>query len=275
MKTLSRVTKGILIFSLIGFIISTGIATAQEKAKKEIPNEWAPWKDPNNLNIRIQMIEPYADKPDSTGLVSFTPEVQKAATLKAAKLGFDIHTHSIGDLTVRQSLDAFEAARKAGYEKDLFSIGHTMLVHPDDISRFKELNVFANTFATKNAIPDETILARLGPERYKRVMPMGTLLDVGARLTMSADYQTAPVNPWLQISICMTRHDPGNGSNFLGMEEDKLTLEQSIMAYTIESAHAMRWGDIILRYQLETWIKKYLSIRSPLVILYKFLPRKN
>ena len=43
----------------------------------------------------------------------------------------------------------------------------------------------------------------------------------------------------------MTRHDPGNGSNFLGMEEDKLTLEQSIMAYTIESAHAMPWGDII------------------------------
>jgi len=36
-----------------------------------------------------------------------------------------------------------------------FSIGHTMLVHPDDTSRFKELNVFANTFAAKNAIPDE------------------------------------------------------------------------------------------------------------------------
>ena len=80
MKTLSRVTKGILIFSLIGFFISTGIATAREKAQNEIPNEWAPRKDPNNLNIRIQRLNPMRTSPIRPDWSPFTPEVQKAAT---------------------------------------------------------------------------------------------------------------------------------------------------------------------------------------------------
>jgi hypothetical protein len=191
------------------------------------------------------MLEPYSDKPASTGLTSFTAEVQKQASLKAAKLGYDIHTHSIGDRTVRQSLDAFEAVRKAGHDKVHLCVGHTMLVDPGDVPRFKELDVFVNTYATKNAIPDKTNLSRLGKERYNRMQPMGTLLDAGARLTMSADYPTAPVNPMLQISISMVRHDPGKGPAFLGREEDKLTLEEAIKAYTIEAARQLRWDNII------------------------------
>jgi predicted amidohydrolase YtcJ len=64
-------------------------------------------------------------------------------------------------------------------------------------------------------------------------------------LTMSADYPTAPVNPMLQISIAMTRHEPGKGPAFHGLEEDKLTLEEAIKAYTIDAAYHLRWDKII------------------------------
>jgi predicted amidohydrolase YtcJ len=191
------------------------------------------------------LLEPYADKPDSTGLTSFKPVVQKAATMKAAKLGYDIHTHAIGDRTMRQTLDAYEAVRKAGYDKLRLATGHSSIIHPDDIPRFKELNVIVNTFAAKNAVPDPTWRARLGSERAKRYQPMGTLLDAGAMLTMSADYPTAPVNPMLQISIAMARHEPGKGPKFHGLEEDKLTLEEAIKAYTIDAAYHLRWDNII------------------------------
>jgi predicted amidohydrolase YtcJ len=191
------------------------------------------------------LIEPYADKPDSSGLTSFTPEVQKAATLKAAELGYNVHAHAIGDRTVRQSLDAYEAVRKAGYDKVRLSTGHSGIIHQDDVPRFKELDVTVNTFAAKNAIPDPTWVARLGPERAKHYQPMGTLLDAGARLAMSADYPTAPLNPWLQIAIAMARHDPGKGPEFLGLEEDKLTLEEAIRAYTIDAAYQLGWEKTI------------------------------
>jgi predicted amidohydrolase YtcJ len=192
------------------------------------------------------LLEPYADKPDSTGLTSFTPEAQRELAMQAAKLGFDITTHAIGDRTMRQTLDAYEAIRKAGYDKLRLSTGHSSLIHPDDVPRFKELNVIVNTYATKNAVPDPTWEARLGPERAKRYQPMGTLLDAGAILTMSADYPTAPVNPFLQISIAMARREPGKeAGGFHGFEEDKLTLEEAIKAYTIDAAYQLRWDNII------------------------------
>lgn len=191
------------------------------------------------------LLEPYADKPDSTGLTSFKPDVQKAVCLKAAKMGYDIHTHAIGDRTMRQTLDAYEAVRKAGYDKVRLTTGHSSLIHPDDVPRFKKLDVIVNTYATKNAIPDPVWEQRLGTERAKRYQQMGTLLDAGATLVMSADYPTAPLNPMLQISICMARHEPGKGPKMQGSKEERLTFEEAIRAYTIDAAYALRWAKII------------------------------
>ena len=192
----------------------------------------------------VGLLKPYSDRPDYTGITSFKPEVQLAATLKGAKMGYDIHTHAMGDRTMRQTLDAYEAVRKAGYDKLRLATGHSTLIHPDDLPRMKELKVIANTFAAMNAVPDETIVSRLG-ERAKHYTPHGTLLDAGIMITMSADYPTAPVNPMLQISIAMARRDPGKGPKFHGLEEDKITLEEAIKAYTIDAAFHLRWDNII------------------------------
>lgn len=209
------------------------------------------------------LLEPYADRPDYTGITSFKPEVQKEVCLKAAAKGYDIHTHVAGDRTMRQTLDAYEAVRKAGYDKLRLATGHSSLVHPDDIPRFKELGVIVNTYATKNAVPDPTWEERLGPERGKRYTQHGTFLDAGAMLTMSADYPTAPVNPWLQISIAMTRHEPGKGPEFHGLEEDKLTLEEAIKAYTIDAAYHLRWDNIIGSIEVDKRADLIVLDRNP------------
>jgi len=191
-------------------------------------------------------IEPYADKPESKGITSFTPELQEEITLRAAKKGYDIHVHAIGSGTMRQTLNTFEAVRKAGYDKVRLMTAHTSLVHPDDKPRFKELDVTVNTFGAMNAVPDETNLARLGKERFHGwpFQPMKSLLELGARVTLSADSPTAPLNPMLQISICMTRKNPGE-KEFLPPKSECLSLEEAIRAYTIDSAYHLRWDDII------------------------------
>jgi predicted amidohydrolase YtcJ len=192
------------------------------------------------------MLEPYADNPKSTGLTSFTPENQLEITLAAAKKGYDIHTHTIGDRTVRQTLDCYEAVRKAGLKDIRLATAHTSLVHPDDKKRFKDLDVIANTYATKNAVIDETILSRLGPERYYGwgYQPMGSFVAMGVKVVMSADMPTAPLNPFLQISIAINRRDP-NTKKALPPKSEALTLEQALRAYTIDAAYMNRWEGII------------------------------
>lgn len=191
------------------------------------------------------LLEPYADDPSTTGITSFTPELQMKMTMRAAELGYDIHAHTIGSRTIRQTLDTFEAVREAGHDDLVLTTAHTSLVHPDDKPRFAELDVTVNTFAAMNAIPDETNLSRLGEDRYYGwgYQPMKSLLDLGVRVTMSADSPTAPLNPMLQMSIAMARKNPGE-TEFLPPMSEALSLEEVIRAYTIEPATALRWDDI-------------------------------
>ena len=136
--------------------------------------------------------------------------------------------------------------RKAGLKDVRLTTAHTSLVHPDDKNRFKDLDVIANTYATKNAVIDETILSRLGPERYYGwgYQPMGSFVAMGVKVVLSADMPTAPLNPFLQISIAINRRDP-NTKEALPPKSEALTLEQALRAYTIDAAYMNRWEGII------------------------------
>ena len=184
------------------------------------------------------LLEPYSDAPDTRGLVSLDPEELSSSMLAAAEAGYNIHAHAIGDWTNRAMLDGMQAVRKAGLEETRLSMGHTMLVTEQDKPRFKQLDVSVNTFAAENAIPSEILLARLGQERYSKVMPMKSFLDMGVRVGLSADWPTAPLNPFLQMSIAMTRSNPGQTAS-LPPESERLTLEDAIRAYTITGAYLL------------------------------------
>ena len=118
-----------------------------------------------------------------------------------------------------------------------------MLIHPDDQPRYAELNVTMNTYAVKNAVVDPTALSRLGPERLKYWMNQQSLVKQGARLSMSADAPTAPLDPWLQMEVAMLHREPDHTEAF--MPEEGLTLEQVIRAYTMGAAYQLGWDDII------------------------------
>ena len=184
------------------------------------------------------LLEPYSDAPDSRGLVSLSPEELGSAMVEAARAGYNVHTHAIGDWTNRAMLDGMQAVREAGFADTRLSMGHTMLVTDQDKPRFKELDVSVNTFAAENAVPSEVLIARLGKERYRRLMPMKSFLDMGVRVGLSADWPTGPLNPFLQMSIAMTRSNPGQAES-LPPASERLSLEQAIRAYTIDAAYLL------------------------------------
>jgi len=187
-------------------------------------------------------LEPYSDRPDFYGDLGYSAEAQKAAVLKAAKMGYDIHTHAIGDKNIRRALDTYQAVREAGYDDTRLTTGHTGVVQPDDKPRYVELDVIANTYGLLNAEPEAVFASRIGPERLQLLQPMGSLLELGIRLSASADFPTAPMDPFKQITVFMTRSRPGVEDS-LGPESERLTLEQSIHAWTMGSAYQLRMED--------------------------------
>ncbi len=191
------------------------------------------------------LLEPYADRPDFYGEVPYSPEAQRDAALTVAEMGYDIHTHVIGDKNTRQALDTYQAVREAGYDEVRLSTGHTGLVHPDDLPRYAELDIIANTYGLRNAEPNAGALpARFGEERLQYFQPMKSFINLGVRLTASADWPTSPIEPFQQITVFMTRSTPDTDEHMPPLSE-VITLEEALRAYTIDAAYQLRLEDKI------------------------------
>lgn len=158
------------------------------------------------------MLEPYQHE-SHTGIANAHPDSAIAMILALDKAGMQVHVHAIGDRGVRMTLDAFEQARRTNGVRDArHHIAHLQVVHPDDIPRFKKLDVTAN-FQALWATLEDTYMTDLnfpflGAERSEWQYPIGTLVRSGARLALGSDWPVSTMNPFMAAQVAVTRRGP-------------------------------------------------------------------
>jgi predicted amidohydrolase YtcJ len=123
------------------------------------------------------MIDPYNDKPSSSGSLLVNATTLSTITLKWAKAGYQVNIHAIGDLANRNAIDAFETALKALCpDSDLsecqgkhhrFRIEHSQIVHPHDQLRMAELGIIPSIQPTHATSDMGYAEMRLGTARTK------------------------------------------------------------------------------------------------------------
>lgn len=188
-------------------------------------------------NRTASLLQHYPDEPDNFGFLALPQEQVTEVMLETARLGYNIHTHTIGDGATRWALNGFEAVRAAGYNDVRLTTGHTMLVNKDDKKRFAELNVCVNTLSPE-ARPTQAAKLALHKSLYEQMMPIGSFLNLGVKVGASADFPVFDINPFPLMYTMMMRKDLG-GNETLPPEEDKVTLEQALRMYTIDAAYIM------------------------------------
>ena len=155
--------------------------------------------------------------------------------------GFGIHIHAIGDRAARVGLDAFAAARAQGSKRS-YSFAHLELVDPDDIPRFRELDVTAS-LQLQWARPDnysvDAVLPYIGPERQARLYPERTLWAAGARVAGGSDWDVSTYNPFEAMAIAMSRTNPEEPQRGVLGKGEELTLREMYTAYTVNAAHML------------------------------------
>lgn len=187
------------------------------------------------------LLEPYADDPETRGASIYPKEIYEKCTIQANKDGFGVRFHAIGDAAVRMALDVFEASNHAngntGNHKGLRNtIEHCETVHPDDIPRFAELGVIASMQPYHLPMDSNEKIARTGMERSKSEWPHRSLLDAGAKIAFGTDYPVVDFNPFPNIYAAITRCD-GDGNPTGVNPEERITLAETLKAYTYESAY--------------------------------------
>lgn len=182
------------------------------------------------------MLDGYGDRPDYCYEPLFTADAFNAIATRADALGLQVAVHAIGSAAIRQTLDGYEAAAKAnGLRDSRHRVEHIEIIDPADIPRFKALGVVASMQPVHvpggSCFPMEPTATRIGEHRWQYAYAWRTLKEAGARLVFASDWPVSPVNPFecIQDAVCRKPWKDG-------LPDERMTLEESLHAYTAEGA---------------------------------------
>jgi len=186
--------------------------------------------------------DPFTDQPNNHGLLSdemHPISLMQDRMMRADVAGLQICAHAIGDQGISIILDLYGEIVKAHGESDRrFRIEHAQHMAARDFDRFAQLHVIASV-QPYHAIDDgRWAEQRIGHERASRTYAFRTFLNRGVRLALGTDWNVAPLNPMLTIYAAVTRATlDGNNPNGW-FPEQKLTVPETLEAYTLGSAYA-------------------------------------
>jgi predicted amidohydrolase YtcJ len=192
--------------------------------------------------------EPFNDAPGNSGL----PTEQLAhvdqfySDLEAADLaGMHVAVHAIGDRANKTILDLYQRLEQEDGPSDRrLRIEHAQHLRPEDIPRFAQLHVIASVQPYHCIDDGRWAEKRIGHKRAETTYAFKSLLDAGATLAFGSDWFVAPIDPMAGIYAATTRRTL-DGKNPDGwIPEQKITVTQSVHAYTVGSAYAESQDDI-------------------------------
>ena len=190
------------------------------------------------------MLDDYANRPGHRGHPSAAVGELSRIVAELDAMGFQTHTHATGDGGVRLALDAIEHAARANSTRDRrHGIVHVECLHPDDLPRFARLGVTA-AMQPRHCSPDlvsGTWMENVGEERWDRAWRIRSLMDSGAHVALSSDWQVGEMDPLVGFYSALTRAGLQGGDGWTPSE--RIGLDDAIRGYTREGAWAWHSED--------------------------------
>jgi len=197
------------------------------------------------------LLEPYADRPDTSGLPIFSQEELDAIAKKGQCMGLPVKFHAIGDAAVRSALDAIEAARSSCPAMDSsHSVEHVELLDPGDLQRFASLDTVASVqplTALFSTIPVvSAVISEVGPDRSRYLFSNRMLKEAGATVLFGTDWPAGPfLDPMIGIWTSMVRTGETDPEQGLPPAPQAFGIEEALAAYTLLPAQALGIEDVL------------------------------
>jgi len=160
------------------------------------------------------LFQPYADRPDTTGLMQITGEEIVPLYEAALRGGIQVATHAIGDRGnasvaewYAEALTDVPAAQRPNGADVRWRIEHAQILRPSDYHWFKDLPIVAS-MQPSHAIGDLHFApARLGDTRLDGAYAWHSLADLGVIVVGGSDAPVERGAPLIEFYAAVARRD--------------------------------------------------------------------
>jgi len=200
------------------------------------------------------LLQPYDDRADSRGLLFRKDPDMRSDIARAARAGYAVSVHAIGDAANRQVLDAFTAlAGELPVRGARHRIEHAQVVALTDLPRFGSLGIIASMQPTHATSDLNMAEDRIGKERIKGAYAWRSLLASGGRLACGSDFPVESPNPFVGIHAAVTR-ETNDGTPVGGWyPEQSLSLKEALRCFTLDAAYAAHQEDMLGSLEPGKW----------------------
>ena len=212
-------------------------------------------------NHSALFFDPYEDKPEEYGKYRDHTSDDKEHRIEnmekmysylteAHSGGFTANVHAIGTRGVSLMLDTYERLQKdLGGSLEGFRVIHCQVVRPQDMPRFKALGVIAEVNPYHVSDDMRWMEERIGHERSKGAYAFRSLLTNGATLVFASDWPGTNAaeyysHPKYLLHAAVNRTTLNGTPEGGWFPEQKISLMEAMMAYTINGARATFDGDV-------------------------------
>jgi len=170
---------------------------------------------------------------DGTGVEITSREELEEIVRRAARIGWPVAVHAIGDRANRDALDAFEATRAEWAPRGLRPrIEHAQCLAPDDLPRFSQLGVAASV-QFSHATSDRDLADRFWPDKAAGAYAFRSLWESGCVVANGSDAPIEELDPLAGIRAGVLRTIDERSA---WHPEQALTVEQALEATCVTPA---------------------------------------
>jgi predicted amidohydrolase YtcJ len=170
---------------------------------------------------------------DGSGVEITSREELVEIVRRAARLGWPVAVHAIGDQANRDALDAFEATADEWRPLGLrHRIEHAQLLAPEDVPRFGQIGIAASV-QFSHAPSDRDLADRFWAGETHRAYAYRSLLDAGALLANGSDAPVEELDPIAGLATGVLRTLDGRAG---WHPEQALPVQKALEAATVNPA---------------------------------------
>jgi predicted amidohydrolase YtcJ len=216
------------------------------------------WIDGIMGNSSARFYEPYTHNPASRGIwrdIMFpferspdNPEEMQSRlerlALEADANGIQLTVHAIGDEANGYLMDMLERIIAKNGERDRrFRLVHAQVMTDRDIERGGQMNIVAEVQPYHTSDDMRWMEERIGRDRSRGAYAFRRLWDSGAVVSFGSDSPGTNasryyLNPMLGLYAAVTRKTLSGQPEGGWFPQEKLTIEEAIQAYTLNTAYA-------------------------------------